>query len=60
MRINQAAIALGVSPDTLKRLERQNLLVPVRDWRGHRRYSDGDLVRARHLLFPGASQAAGR
>lgn len=51
MRIKQFASAVGVSPDTLKRLERQGLLIPVRDWAGHRRYSAEDLERARVLLF---------
>ena len=52
MRIKQFAAVLGVSTDTIKRLERQGLLVPRRDWRGHRRYSAADVAQARQLLFP--------
>ena len=51
MRVKQFASALGISPDTVKRLERRGLLVPARDWAGHRRFTEADLERVRTLLF---------
>jgi DNA-binding transcriptional MerR regulator len=52
MRITDFASRLGVSVDTVRRLEQQRILSPQRDWAGHRRYSQADLERAEHHLFP--------
>lgn len=51
MRISEFARRLGVSTDTVRRLERGGLLTPQRDWNGQRRFVDGDLEVARRLLF---------
>jgi len=51
MRITDFARRLGVSVDTVRRLERQRILSPLRDWAGHRRYSQTDLERAEHHIF---------
>jgi len=53
MRIGELAKKLGVSPDTIRRLERRGVLVPDRDWAGHRRFSEADLERLRKELFQG-------
>ena len=43
MRVGEAARAAGVSIDTLRYYEREDLLRTERTASGHRRYSDGDL-----------------
>jgi predicted site-specific integrase-resolvase len=35
MRISEFSKALGVSRDTVRRLERRGLIRPTRDWAGH-------------------------
>ncbi len=51
MRIGQAAEKLGVSRDTIRRLERRGLVAGKRDWAGHRRFTEADLRRIREVLF---------
>lgn len=51
MRIGEFAAALGLSVDTVRRLERRGLVFGQRDWCGHRRFSDNDVTRAREVLF---------
>jgi DNA-binding transcriptional MerR regulator len=51
MRIKEFSERLGISSDTVLRLERAGLLLPVRDWAGHRRYTNDDVERAREFLF---------
>jgi DNA-binding transcriptional MerR regulator len=53
MRIAEFAKALGVSPATLRRLERRGMIRPRRDWTGARRFTETDLARTRELLFEG-------
>ena len=56
MRIGSVAKALGVHPDTLRRLERGGAFKSKRDWRGHRRFTDEDLIRLRAILYPAVSE----
>lgn len=51
MHIGDLARVLGISRDTIKRLERKGLLAPKRDWAGHRRFTAADLERVRVFLF---------
>lgn len=51
MRITEFARAIGVSPDTVRKLERRGVLVSQRDWAGHRRYTEDDVAQARATLF---------
>lgn len=51
MRIGEFAAALGLSVDTVRRLERRGVVFGERDWCGHRRFSEEDLGRARETLF---------
>ena len=51
MRIGAIAKELGVSRDTIRRLERRGLISAERDWAGHRRFSKNDLELARTFLF---------
>ncbi len=61
MRIGDVARALGISRETICRLERRGVLTPRRDWAGHRRFTDADLARLRSALFKKpAKQAEGR
>lgn len=52
MRLGEAAKALGIHPDTLRRLEQQGKFAPQRDWRGHRRVSEAELAHLRSILYP--------
>jgi DNA-binding transcriptional MerR regulator len=60
MRIGEFAAALGLSVDTVRRLERRGLVFGERDWCGHRRFSEEDLDRARETLFARKSTASDR
>jgi excisionase family DNA binding protein len=51
VRIGEAAHALGVSRDTIRRLERRGMITASRDWAGHRRFTEADIARLRTLLF---------
>lgn len=52
MRIRAAAQAVGISPDFLRRLERDGQVPPAaRDVNGHRRYSPEDLEAVRRAVF---------
>lgn len=42
--IGEAARILGVSVDTLRRWEKDGVLIPARTLKGHRRYSRADLA----------------
>ncbi len=53
MRISEFGKLLGVSRDTIRRLEKRGIIVPKRDWNGHRRFSEADLERLREALFQG-------
>jgi excisionase family DNA binding protein len=47
MRIGEAAQTLGISRDTIRRLERAGVITPARDRAGQRRFSAGDIERIR-------------
>ena len=51
MRIKEFSTKLGISPDTVRRLEGSRLRTPSRDWAGHRRYTEEDLDHAMRVLF---------
>jgi len=52
LRIGEAARSLGVSPDTLKRLEERGVVAPRRDWIGQRRYQPRDMQILHEILSP--------
>lgn len=52
MRIGEFAKTLGISRDTIRRLERRRIITPSRDWAGHRRFTPEDLARLREVLYP--------
>jgi len=56
MRIAQADQQLGISPTTLKRLEKRGLIYPRKDCNGQRRYTIDDIQRIRALYYPAASE----
>jgi excisionase family DNA binding protein len=51
MRISEFARQLGVSPDTVRRLERRGVITPARDWAGHRRFTGDDVRQVQALLL---------
>ena len=51
MRIGELAKLLGISRDTIRRLEKRGVLAPKRDWAGHRRFTKEEIARIRDLLF---------
>jgi DNA-binding transcriptional MerR regulator len=42
---------LGVSVETIRRLERRGVIVAQRDWAGHRGFTEADVLRLRAALF---------
>jgi DNA-binding transcriptional MerR regulator len=52
-RVKEAADRMGLKPASLRQLEREGLLHPVRDWAGHRRFSDTEIDRVRAELVSG-------
>jgi DNA-binding transcriptional MerR regulator len=52
MRIAQVARVIGISPDWLRRLEREGRIPqPRRDRNGHRRFTEKEVNRLREILF---------
>ena len=58
MRIAQAAHQVGLSPTTLKRLEKRGLIRVRKDRNGQRRYTDRDIETIRALYYPPAPAPA--
>ena len=58
MRIGDAARRVGISPTTLKRLEKRGLIRVRRDRSGQRRYTIDDIQRIRELYYPAAPEPA--
>jgi excisionase family DNA binding protein len=56
MRIGEAAEALGISRDTIRRLERTGVIAPARDRAGQRRFSARDIERIRAAFLRSCSQ----
>jgi excisionase family DNA binding protein len=56
MRVHEAARALGISGDTLRRLDRAGTIRIPRDHRGHRRLTDDDLNAIRRVIYPEVSR----
>ena len=51
MRIGKISKITGFSTDTIRRLEREGVITPRRDWNGHRRFTEEDLRRLKEFLF---------
>ena len=51
MRIGKISKITGFSTDTIRRLEREGVITPRRDWNGHRRFTEEDLKRLKEVLF---------
>ena len=51
MRIGKISKITGFSTDTIRRLEREGVITPRRDWNGHRRFTEEDLKRLKEFLF---------
>ena len=58
MRIAQAAQQVGISPTTLKQLEKRGLIHPRKDRNGQRRYTIDDIQRIRALYYRAAPEPA--
>jgi DNA-binding transcriptional MerR regulator len=53
LRSKEAADFLGLKPVSLRELDKKGLLHPVRDWAGHRRFCEDELVSFRKKLLSG-------
>jgi len=51
LRVTESARLLGVKPSSVRRLEKLGLLKAVRDWSGHRRFLEKEIVRYRRILL---------
>jgi DNA-binding transcriptional MerR regulator len=60
MRIAQAAHQVGISPTTLKRLEKRGLIRVRKDRNGQRRYTIDDIQAIQALYYPAAPEPARR
>lgn len=56
LRITAASEILGVCPSSLRDLDKRGLLVAHRDWSGHRRYLESDVVEFREKMLRGEIQ----
>lgn len=43
---------LGLSPETLRNIERRGIFVPERDWSGRRVFSEKDIEELQSRIFP--------
>lgn len=53
LRVQEAANVLGVNASTIRQLERRGLLRAVRDWNGHRRFSQDEVENLSRRLLSG-------
>ena len=53
LRVKEAAELLGVKNASIRELDRRGLLHAVRDWSGHRRFKDSDVLELRETLLQG-------
>ena len=51
LRVKEAADLLGVKTHSIRQLDRRGLLRAIRDWSGHRRFKDSDVLRLRESLL---------
>jgi len=51
LRVKETAKLLGVKPSSIRQLEKRGLLNAVRDWSGHRRFLEKEILRYRHKLL---------
>jgi excisionase family DNA binding protein len=60
MRIGDVAGTLGISRETIRRLEHDGVVMPLRDRAGHRRFTEADLERIRAAVFQVSSLSGTR
>jgi DNA-binding transcriptional MerR regulator len=53
LRSKDAADFLGLKPVTLRELDRQGFLHPIRDWAGHRRFTEEELSTFKSKMLRG-------
>jgi DNA-binding transcriptional MerR regulator len=53
LRSKEAAEFLGLKAVSLRELDKRGLLHPVRDWAGHRRFREEELISFRAKLLNG-------
>jgi DNA-binding transcriptional MerR regulator len=53
LRSKEAAEFLGLKPASVRELDKKGFLHPVRDWAGHRRFSEDELAIFRERLRSG-------
>ena len=58
LRVKEAAELLGVKSSSVRQLARRGLLPCVRDWNGHRRFQEEEIIRLRRSLSPEQVQEA--
>lgn len=50
LRVKEAADLLGVKPWSIRVLDNRGILRAVRDWSGHRRFKEADVIEFRKSL----------
>jgi excisionase family DNA binding protein len=51
LRVKEAADVLGVKSPSVRQLSRRGTLPSVRDWNGHRRFREPDVIALRESLL---------
>lgn len=53
LRCKEAAHILGLKAGSLRQLEKAGLLLPIRDWAGHRRFREDEVEAFKERLLRG-------
>ena len=51
LRVGEAASLLGVKAWSVRQLDRRGILKAVRDWNGHRRFKETEILKLRKSLL---------
>jgi excisionase family DNA binding protein len=51
MRVKETADLLGVKSSSVRLLEKRGMLRAVRDWSGHRRFKEADVLKLKKAVF---------
>lgn len=51
IRVKETADLLGVKSSSVRLLEKRGILRAVRDWSGHRRFREADVLRLKKAVF---------
>jgi len=59
LRTKETADSIGVKVSSVRILEQRGLLRAVRDWSGHRRFRESEVLKFRDRLLSGLAERSG-